>query len=105
MKIETYITFPQINFSWDKWREAIECWKRNMEIYNENDLQFVICEHDYSAGFWIEKSGTELGEQSIILTHQQVLKYEKEMGKAEKRANKSGNFKYPHLNKNFFNMK
>jgi hypothetical protein len=68
--------FTQQNFEFKDWELAFKVWYENYELHG-NNIQFVVCSDGDGSGYWIEKKGTELGNNARVYTHKQVvsLKY------------------------------
>lgn len=79
MKI-TYTEFPQQNFLFKDWEEAFKVYSEMYKIYGD-EIQFVVDWNPYTSGYWIEKSGTELGGSARVYNHKQVIRLKSKIKK------------------------
>ena len=63
---------PQMSFEFYQWEEAFKTWEENLPLYGDA-MQFVISTHPNTAGYWIEKKGTELKNGDYLYTGRKVI--------------------------------
>lgn len=85
------IDVTQTQHDFKDWEKAFFDYYRMKRIYGD-DIQFVVDNHPYSSGYWVEKTGTEVGGYGRVYTHAKVIrlkskvKKEIELAKLEERS-------------------
>lgn len=81
--------FTQQFFEFKDWRKAFEVWDEQYEFHRDN-IQFVVSWNPYNSGYWIEKAGTELGNNASIYSNDKVHKLHKKVQSEITKAARDG---------------
>lgn len=79
--------FINLHFEFSDWEKAFKAWKMLSKTYSET-IQFVVCSHWASSGYWIEPIGADPGKESYIYTGNEVAELEKRVRAAIEQAAK-----------------
>lgn len=66
----------QMHFDFNDWELAFKTWHENLPIYGD-EMQFVISEHFYTSGYWIEAKGKNITKTDNVYLGDEVLELEK----------------------------
>lgn len=87
MNLATYTQeYTQQFFEFKDWEDAFKVYYQDYKFHG-NNIQFVVSWNPNNSGYWLEKSGTELGGSARIYNHKQVValkgRIKKEISRAE----------------------
>lgn len=90
MNLSTYTKeFTQQFFEFKDWELAFKVWHYEYDFHKES-IQFVVSFNPYNSGYWIEKAGTELGNNARIYSHKQIIKLKSRIKKEIERSKSLG---------------
>ena len=79
----------QLYFEFKDWKDCLNSWRDNLELYGEKNMQLVISTHPITSGYYIETRGKELTKGDHKYCGKKVFEQEKRVKAAIEKAKKN----------------